>query len=42
MWPLPVWLLPLAVLLTLMCADRPCTGCGRWFGHRLVCPRRPL
>ena len=36
------WLVPVAVLVTLMLTDRPCSDCGRLFWHRLVCRRRPL
>jgi len=38
----PSMLVALGVVLILVAADRPCPGCGRWFRHRLVCPRRPL
>jgi len=36
-----LWL-PLAVVLLLVACDRPCSGCGRWFQHRMRCPRRSL
>ena len=36
-----LWL-PLAVVLLLVAADRPCSGCGRWLWHRLDCRRRAL
>lgn len=44
MLPLPAmsWLVPVAILVTLIVTDRPCAACGRWFGHRLVCRDRPL
>jgi len=38
----PGMLIAVGVVLVLVAADRPCSGCGRWFQHRLRCPRRPL
>jgi len=36
------WFVAVGILVLLVAYDRPCAGCGRWFGHRLICPRRPL
>ncbi len=36
------WFAVVGILLLLVAYDRPCAKCGRWFGHRLVCPRRAL
>jgi len=32
----------LLVFAVLIVIDRPCTGCGRFFWHRLDCRHRPL
>ena len=39
---MPLWLVPLAVMVVLILTDRPCPGCGRLLRHALICPRRPL
>jgi len=34
------WLVVVALFVAAIVADRPCSDCGRWMLHTLICRRR--